>query len=113
MGLVEQLAGFSTEVAAAKAPLRPLLSTRNPYLWTADHDQAFEAVKLALVSPPCSFTSTRDEKLQYRSTRRGKTAWNMPYYSATAILGGWWMPTHAGVRTPNPDMPSWNWSWPP
>ena len=52
MGLVEQLAGFSTEVAAAKAPLRPLLSTRNPYVWNADHDQAFEAVKAALTSPP-------------------------------------------------------------
>lgn len=30
MGLVEQLAGFSTEVATAKAPLRPLLSSRTP-----------------------------------------------------------------------------------
>jgi hypothetical protein len=52
MGLVEQLAGFSSEVAAAKGPLRPLLSTRNPYVWTTDHEQAFDAVKLALISPP-------------------------------------------------------------
>ncbi|XP_045027084.1 uncharacterized protein LOC123470614 [Daphnia magna] len=52
MGLVEQLAGFSTEVAAAKEPLRPLLSTRNSYVWTPDHDRAFAAVKLALTSPP-------------------------------------------------------------
>ncbi len=44
MGLVEQSAGFSTEVAGAKEPLRPLLSTRNPYVWTPDHDRAFAAV---------------------------------------------------------------------
>lgn len=50
MGLVEQLAGFSSEVAAAK--LRPLLSTRNPYVWTLDHKQAFDAVNLALISRP-------------------------------------------------------------
>jgi hypothetical protein len=67
------LAGFSTEVAAAKAPLRPLLSTRNPYLWTVDHDQAFEAVKLAAVESGfpknraltlthiCQFWSIRDQ----------------------------------------------------
>ena len=52
MGLVEQLAGFSSEVAAAKGPLRPLLSSKNAFLWTADHDRAFSAVKRALVQPP-------------------------------------------------------------
>lgn len=52
MGLVEQFAGFLTEVATTKAPLRPLLSTSNPYTCNADHDWAFEAVILALVSPP-------------------------------------------------------------
>jgi hypothetical protein len=72
MGLVEQLAGFSTEVAAAKAPLRPLLSTRNPYLWTADHDQAFEAVKLALVSPPVlvHFDPGRETTIQVDASRK-------------------------------------------
>ena len=52
MGLVEQLAGFSSEVAAAKGPLRPFLSSKNAFLWTADHDRAFSAVKRALVQPP-------------------------------------------------------------
>jgi hypothetical protein len=32
MGLVEQLAGFSTDVAATKEPLRPLLSSRNSFV---------------------------------------------------------------------------------
>jgi hypothetical protein len=72
MGLVEQLAGFSTEVAAAKAPLRPLLSTRNPYFWTAAHDQAFEAVKLALVSPPVlvHFDPGRETTIQVDASRK-------------------------------------------
>lgn len=52
MGLVEQLAGFSTEVATAKGPLHPLLSSENPYIWTTDHEQAFTDVKRALIAPP-------------------------------------------------------------
>ena len=52
LGLVEQFAGFSTAVADAKGPLRPLLSTKNIYTWTSDHDAAFAAVKLALTQPP-------------------------------------------------------------
>ena len=65
MGLVEQLAGFSTKVAAAKA-WRPLLSTRNPFIWTPDHEQAFGNVKLALVSPPVlvHFEPDRETTLQ-------------------------------------------------
>ena len=30
-GLVEQLAGFSREIAALREPLRPLLSSKNPF----------------------------------------------------------------------------------
>ena len=41
MGLVEQLAGFSSDVASAKGPLRPLLSSHNPYIWTTDHEMEF------------------------------------------------------------------------
>lgn len=72
MGLVEQLAGFSTEVAAAKGPLRPLLSTRNPFIWTPDHEQAFENVKLALVSPPVlvHFEPDRETTLQVDASRK-------------------------------------------
>lgn len=40
LGLVEQLAGFSTEIAAAKGPLRPLLSARNAYEWTEDRERS-------------------------------------------------------------------------
>jgi hypothetical protein len=72
MGLVEQLAGFSTEVAAAKTPLRPLLSSRTPFLWTADHDHAFEAVKAALVAPPilAPFDPELETSLQVDASRK-------------------------------------------
>ena len=52
MGLVEQLAGFSSAVATAKGPLRPLLSSRNPYIWTTDHEKAFSTSKRLFSSLP-------------------------------------------------------------
>jgi hypothetical protein len=72
MGLVEQLAGFSTDVAAAKAPLRPLLSTKTPFLWTTDHESAFSAVKKALVEPPilAHFDPTLETSLQVDAPRK-------------------------------------------
>jgi hypothetical protein len=72
MGLVEQLAGFSADVAGAKGPLRPLLSSRNSYIWTADHEMAFEAVKSALLAPPilASFDPSRETSLQVDASRK-------------------------------------------
>jgi hypothetical protein len=72
MGLVEQLAGFSPGVATAKAPLRPLLSSRTPFVWTAGHDHAFEAVKAALVAPPilAPFDPEQETSLQVDASRK-------------------------------------------
>ena len=52
MGLVNQLADFSTEIAASAEQLRGLLSPRNAFQWTPGHTDAFNAVKEALSSPP-------------------------------------------------------------
>ncbi|ROT64574.1 hypothetical protein C7M84_017480 [Penaeus vannamei] len=41
MGLVNQLADFSPEIAATAQPLRPLMSPKRSFTWTPDHDQAF------------------------------------------------------------------------
>jgi hypothetical protein len=72
MGLVEQLARFSTDVAAAKGPLRPLLSSRNSYVWTSDHESAFAAVKAALTAPPrlAHFNPELDTALQVDASRK-------------------------------------------
>ena len=51
-GQVEQLVGFSREIAALREPLRPLLSTKNPLEWSQHHTDSFNTVKRALVSAP-------------------------------------------------------------
>ena len=49
-GLVNQLAASTSNIAEVLAPLRPLLSARNDFLWTPDHDQAFQHAKEMLVT---------------------------------------------------------------
>ena len=51
-GMVNQLSQFSPDIAAAGAPLRPLLKKSNEWLWTEVHDAAFRSVKDALIKPP-------------------------------------------------------------
>ena len=72
LGLVEQFAGFSSDVAEAKGPLRPLLSMKNVYTWTSDHDAAFTAVKLALMQPPvlAHFDPALETELQVDASRK-------------------------------------------
>ena len=71
IGLAEQLAGFSSDVSGAMQPLRPLLSTKSGFYWTADHDRAFEATKAALLSPPvlATFDPKRPTMLQTDASR--------------------------------------------
>ena len=52
MGICNQLGQFSSELSAAVVPLRELLKTKNTFLWTADHDNAFEKVKRVLSKSP-------------------------------------------------------------
>ena len=51
-GLVNQLSDFSYETVNPAETLRPLLSPRNEFMWTAAHQSAFEEVKKALTSTP-------------------------------------------------------------
>lgn len=48
VGLVNQLSASTDSVATLQAPLRPLLSTKNDFVWSAEHDQAFSAAKESL-----------------------------------------------------------------
>ena len=52
LGMCQQLADFSGELASAATPLRSLLREKNVFLWTPDHTASFEQVKKTLVSPP-------------------------------------------------------------
>lgn len=95
MGLVEQLAGFSTSVAAAKAPLRPLLSVRTPFEWTADHDTAFAAVKQALLAPPvlAQFDPSLETSLQVDASRKHGMG-----YALLQLHGSTWKLVDANSR---------------
>jgi transposase InsO family protein len=69
---ITELRSFMGAVAAAKGPLRPLLSSRNSYVWTPDHESAFTAVKAALTAPPilAHFNPELDTALQVDASRK-------------------------------------------
>ena len=72
MGMVVQLADFSSEISATAGPLRPLLRTDVPFNWTDDHEKSFESVKKALVSPPilATFDPAAETVLQTDASKR-------------------------------------------
>ncbi len=71
LGLCEQLADFSSDVASAMLPLRPLLKASSEFVWCAEHDRAFDATKQALISPPvlAFFDPTRPTRLETDASR--------------------------------------------
>ena len=52
LGLVEQLAGFSSEISAKFDPMRSLLKKGNQFIWTNDHEEAFKEVKELITQAP-------------------------------------------------------------
>ncbi|QQP58215.1 Uncharacterized protein FKW44_003459 [Caligus rogercresseyi] len=62
---------FSDAISARFVPLRPLLSSKNPFLWTNDHSKAFQEVKDSLVSPPIltTFNPKRKTMVQTDASR--------------------------------------------
>ena len=52
LGMSNQLGGFVRELSMATNPLRTLLKSRSPFIWTEDHQAAFELTKATLLSPP-------------------------------------------------------------
>ncbi|ROT76681.1 hypothetical protein C7M84_004715 [Penaeus vannamei] len=79
MGLVNQLADFSPEIAATAQPLRPLMSPKRSFTWTPDHDQAFE-VKAALLSPPVLAPFNPKLPVTLKLTPLASMVWDTPYF---------------------------------
>ena len=55
MGLANQLrrlVGLADQLSKAAEPLRVLMKSRNAFLWTPNHEAAFEETKNVLCSPP-------------------------------------------------------------
>jgi hypothetical protein len=95
-GLVEQLGHFSTAVAEAMRPLRPLLSPKARFVWTSDHDQAFAAAKKALAEPPvlARYDPSRPTKLETDAARTK----GLGYVMRQQAPDGKWMLVEAGSR---------------
>ena len=72
-GLVNQLASSTRDVATALAPLRPLLSSHNDFLWTEVHDEAFQRAKQLLTSAPtlAYFDATKETRLHTDASTLG------------------------------------------
>ena len=70
-GLVNQLASGTNTIAELMAPLRPLLSTKNDYLWSEHHAQAF--FKKQMVTSPvlAFFDITKPTRLCTDASRQG------------------------------------------
>ena len=64
--LTNQLSSSMNNLAKTLAPLQPLLSSRNDFLWTANHETAFEHAKHVLSSTPTlAFFDLRKEMRLY------------------------------------------------
>ena len=72
-GLVNQLATSTNFVAALVAPLRPLLSTKNDFVWTSDHEGTFSNIKISLTTPPVLyfFNITKPTHLTTDTSKQG------------------------------------------
>ena len=72
-GLANQLSTSTDAVVPLLAPLRPLLSTKNDFLWTTNHDQAFDTAKKSLTKAPtlAFFDVTKPTRLCTDASRQG------------------------------------------
>ena len=72
-GLANQLSASTESVAMHLAPLRPLLSTKNDFIWSADHDQAFNTAKGSLTMAPTLsfFDANKPTRLCTDASRHG------------------------------------------
>ena len=64
-GLVNQLSASTNKISELLTPLRPLLSTKNDFVWSPAHNDAFKKAKDSLtVAPVLSFfDSTKPTQL--------------------------------------------------
>ena len=72
-GLVNQLASSTKDITTALAPLRPLLSSRNDFLWMTVHEDAFRQAKTLLTSAPtlAYFDASKETRLHTDASTLG------------------------------------------
>jgi len=94
-GLVNQVASSTNKIAELLAPLRPLLNTKNEFLWTPDHDQAINKAKSHLTNPPtlAFFDIRKPTRLSTDASRHG-----IGFVLQQQKQPGEWTLTQAGSR---------------
>jgi len=73
VGLVNQLSSSSSAITAILEPLRPLLKTKNVFVWDTAHEEAFTKAKAAIMSPLVLdfFDPTRETRVCTDASRKG------------------------------------------
>ena len=94
-GLTNQLSTSTDRTAALLEPLRPLLSTKNEFTWTTDHDAALATAKQHLSTSPtlAFFHVSRPTRLCTDASRQG-LGFILQQQSPT----GQWVLVQAGSR---------------
>ena len=94
-GLVNQLASGMNTIAELMAPLRPLLSTKNDYLWSEHHAQAFSKIKKQMITSPvlAFFDITKPTRLCTDASRQG-----LGFVLQQQSTAGKWILVQAGSR---------------
>lgn len=73
IGLANQLSTSTNTLATLLTPLRPLLSVKNEFLWSAQHQEAFSSIKTSLTATPLLsfFNITKITRLSTDASRQG------------------------------------------
>ena len=71
LGLANQLGQFTDKLSGLVQPLRDLLKTKNEFIWTSTHEEAFNKIKDHLASPPIlsNFNPSRETQLHTDASR--------------------------------------------
>ena len=72
-GLVNQLSSSTSAVAPLLIPLHPLLSTKNEFFWSPNHEQALDNIKKTLTTAPVLsyFDASKPTCLSTDASRQG------------------------------------------
>ena len=94
-GLANQLTTSIDKIANLLAPLQPLLSTKNEYMWLPDHDQALSKAKQQLIcAPTLAFFDLNRPKCLCMDTSRQGIGFILQQQSPT----GQWLLVQVGSR---------------
>ena len=94
-GLANQLASCTDKIAELLQPMRPLLSTKNEFMWSAIHDQALSKANEHLASAPtlAFFDMEKPTRLCTDASRHG-----IGFVLQQKISEGQWVLIQAGSR---------------